>query len=359
MRRMTACLLLVCACGQAPERAPAAEVTPEPLPAEEAAPVAEEPAEAPAAAEPAEPALPPLAFPEELRFPPGDFTHAEILDAIGRTPSRQFKPVGTTSVVFRMRLRSEHTAAFKPRSRQHRAGHLKEVAAYRLARMLALENVPPATVRRVPLGRIRDRMHRRYDDEETWEEIRDWVLVEGSGQLPGAAIYWIPAMANLRLERPEAMREWRPWLTLGEPIPEAKRALARDLSRMLAFDYLIANWDRLSGGNMSGLEDGSRLLVRDHNVAFAAPLPEEVHARVLGRLRFAQRFSRAFIERVRRLDREALERALRGTEGEEEVGEPLLGPAQIAGVLERRRVLLSYVGALIDEHGEEAVLAFE
>ncbi|HJL32503.1 MAG TPA: hypothetical protein RMI62_25675, partial [Polyangiaceae bacterium LLY-WYZ-15_(1-7)] len=82
-------------------------------------------------------------------------------------------------------------------------------------------------------------------------------------------------------------------------------------------------------------------------------------ARVLGRLRFAQRFSRAFIERVRRLDREALERALRGTEGEEEVGEPLLGPAQIAGVLERRRVLLSYVGALIDEHGEEAVLAFE
>jgi hypothetical protein len=74
-------------------------------------------------------------------------------------------------------------------------------------------------------------------------------------------------------------------------------------------------------------------------------------------MRYAQKFSRGFIERLQRFDRAALDAALSAEPTHAE--DALLGPEQIGGVMERRRTLLSYVGALIDEFGEEAVLCFE
>lgn len=307
----------------------------------------------------------PLAPPGPLVFPPGPFEHAALLNAIRDDRPRQFKPVGTTSVVFRMHTRGEHTAAFKPRARNHPSGYLKEVAAYRVGWMLGLDNVAPATLRRVTLGEIRDRLHPRYDDEETFQDLRQGMRSDSRG-VPGAAIYWVPEMHSQRLERGEMLETWRGWLTQGQTIPEDRVPLARDLSTMVAFDYLIGNWDRFSGGNMQALirdDDqregprGDRLFLRDHDVAFPAPLPDEVHERILERLRFSQKFSRAFVGRLARFDRAALQAALSAEP--DHATDPLLGPEQIRGVLERRETLLSYVGALVDEHGEDAVLCFD
>jgi len=314
----------------------------------------ERPSEEPVAEATPEPE--PLELARGLVFPPGPYTHQALLDAIAHTAPRQFKPVGTSSVVFRMRLRSEHTAAFKPRSRQHRRGYRAEVAAYRLAQLLALDNVPPAVVRAIPMREIRERVHPRYADAETWNEIEQWCLRDPDGRVRGAAIYWVPEMEDRRLERAEQVVRWRAWLRQGNSVPEARQALARDLANMLAFDYLIGNWDRFSGGNMKVSPDGSRLFIRDHNVAFAARLPPRVHTRLRDRLTYTEKFSRQLIERIERMDEAAIERALAADPSHAD--EPLLNDEQIAGVLERRRTLLSYVGSLVDRFGEQAVLAF-
>ncbi len=298
----------------------------------------------------------PLELVQELVFPPGPHTHEVLLDAIAHTAPRQFKPVGTSSVVFRMRLRSEHTAAFKPRSRQHLRGYRAEVAAYRLGQLLALDNVPPAVVRAIPMRLIRERFHPRYNDLETWNEIEQWCLRDPDGRVRGAAIYWIPEMEDQRLERAPQLVRWRAWLQQGEQVPERRQALARDLANMLVFDYLIGNWDRFSGGNMKVTPDGARLFIRDHNVAFAARLSRQVHGRLRDRLMYTQKFSRQLIERIERLDAPAIEGALAADPSHAE--DPLLSEEQIAGVLERRRTLLSYVGSLVDRFGREAVLAF-
>lgn len=344
---------LALAAGCEPPPQAATEPTPTPTPVER--PAAPEPAPEP---EPEPPA--PLEVPSDLTFPPGAFAHEELLDALANTPSRQFKPIGTSSLAFRMRLRSEHTAAFKPRSRTHREGYLREAAAYRLARILGLENVPPATVRIVRNHEIRDRLEARYADPDTWNDIQSTLVPESNGDVPGASIYWVPELTDLGLDRGPGLVEWRGWLSQSGEIPSDRRALCRDLSNAVAFDYLIANWDRFSGGNMQGLastDEGPRLIIRDHDVALAASISSEIHTRIRDRLVYAERFSRSFVDRVQRLDRDAIERALAADPSHAQT--PVLSDAQIEGVLERRETLLSYVGALIDRWGEERVLAFE
>src|SRR6478735_5009080 len=57
------------------------------------------------------------------------------------------KSIGHTSVVFKVKLEGGLDAAFKPRSRRGNGRYRGEVAAYRLARALDLDNVPRAMVR--------------------------------------------------------------------------------------------------------------------------------------------------------------------------------------------------------------------
>jgi hypothetical protein len=278
-----------------------------------------------------------------------------LLAMIEDAPVRSFEPVGRTSVVFRMELAAEVDAAFKPRTRQHPWGFRAEVAAYRVARLLEMDNVPPAVTRRVSAGRIRDRLHPDFHD--AWEEIAQWTLWDPDGTVAGAAIYWIPRMRNLGLEQPGGIGRLRRWLAQGGAIPGEHEELASDASTMVAFDYLIGNWDRWSGGNVQGTASGGRLFIRDHNVAFASPLPTSLHRRVRDHLTGAQRFSRSFVESVARLDADALRAELAQDPGHA-AGDAILSDVQIADLMDRRRALLSYVGALVEAHGEERVLVF-
>ncbi|MFW5920595.1 MAG: hypothetical protein ACOCUS_02055, partial [Polyangiales bacterium] len=63
-----------------------------------------------------------------------------------------------------------------------------------------------------------------------------------------------------------------------------------------------------------------------------------------------ERFSRSFVAALLDLGEQRMRRAL--------TGEPGLPGVAVEQAVERRATLLSHVGALAEEHGEDAVLAF-
>ena len=273
-----------------------------------------------------------------------------VLEVISTAKSRSFKPVGHSSVVLRMRTVARVTAAMKVRSHDIPDGYRYEIAAYRLSRALELDNVPPATYRRVRWTEIRNRFHDDMLDRR--RSVKRRVLWDEDDSAPAAAIYLVRGMRSVGYED---VSKWADWVRGGD-IPEGKELLARDFSNMAVFDMLIGNWDRFSGGNFPADATRQRALLRDNDRGFSTPLLEPRFNRLLERLAATERFSRSVFERLRALDEEAIVRAL---EGDPINGvEPLLDQRQIADVLERRATVLSHISALIDERGEDEVLVF-
>jgi hypothetical protein len=253
-----------------------------------------------------------------------------------------------------MQLAGTIDAAYKPETRTHPRGWAHEIAAYRLAVLLGMDQVPPARVRVIERGQMR--RHIAPD----WEGNPDALLaplsfnanVPGSTTVRGAAIYWVPNLERGTLDQPEGLARWTSWLTPGAALSPEQRILARDLASMCLFDALIGNGDRLSGGNLRTATNGmQRVVIRDHNLAFPVRWSDGQRGRILEELQRTRRFPRSLIETLRGLDATALARASR----DEIVGD-LLEESQREAVLERRAMILSYVGALIEEHGEPAVL---
>lgn len=285
-------------------------------------------------------------------FVGGDTDQDTILAALTDRYPLRVRQVGTSSVTLRIDLPGSISAAFKPRTDSHPSGWQAEVAAYRVARGLGMNNVPPAIVRRIP----RPTLQARFDGEEAeWESIRQEIRWDGAGTTRGAMIYWIPRMRRSDLDTNGGVDAVASWLQVGAPLPEDGRA--PDLAAMLAFDYLIGNWDRFSGGNVSQNDDADRLFVRDHNITFNTPLNDGRYERVRGGLERVTRFPRGFVERLQALDEDALRAAI-GQDPENEI-RPILDDEEIAEVLMRRRALLSYIGAQIALHGVDAVLAWD
>lgn len=282
----------------------------------------------------------------------GEIDQDTILERITRGYPREMRQVGTTSVTLRTELGAVRVA-YKPRTDSHPYGYLAEIAAYRVARMLEMDNVPPVIGLRIP-RRVMETAYEAYEDNPDWEPIRRNVRWDGLGMTRGAAIYWIPSMRSTELSTEDGVDAVAEWLRVDGEIPEGSQAVARDLSTLFVYDYLIGNWDRLSGGNVSTTAEGDRLFVRDHNVAFNAPLTDQRYDRIRGNLERVQRFSRSLVTRVARIDEPALRAAVEADPLSEDV--PILAPAQIEGFEKRRRAFLSYVGALIAVYGADRVL---
>ncbi len=274
----------------------------------------------------------------------------ELLGVIATADSRSFKPVGHTSVVLRMRTVARVTAALKVRSRAVPKGYRHEIAAYRLARRLSLDNVPPAVSRRATWVEIRQRFHEDRLDRRgaVWRA----VLWDDDGTAPGAAIYWVKGLRSIP---PKTERRWRRWLG-GAEIPESRRPAARDLSNMILFDFLIGNWDRYSGGNLSTDPSRLRVLIRDNDRAFSTPLPNGRYRRLLDGLMRTERFSGTVVRSLGALDEATIRAAL--AEDPSHESDALLSDEQIADLLDRKATILSYIAALVDERGEDDVLFF-
>ena len=274
----------------------------------------------------------------------------EILEVISSASSRSFKPVGHSSVVLRMRTVARVTAALRVRSHELQRGYKHEIAAYRISRLLDLDNVPPAVYRRATWEEIRQRFH--DDMLERRSSIRRAVLWDDDGSAPGAAIYWVKGLRSVGLED---KAKWQSWVQDGD-IPTGKAALARDLSTMAVFDFLIGNWDRFSGGNLPTDSRQQRAFLRDNDRSFSNPLLERRYEKLLEGLIGAERFSKDLVRRLEVLDEASIRAEL--AQDPSHQADPLLSAAQIADVLDRRATILSYIAALIEERGEAEVLFF-
>jgi hypothetical protein len=252
------------------------------------------------------------------------------------------KSIGHTSYVLQLRLRGGARAVFKPRSTRPLGDwrYKGEIAAYRLAVALGLDNVPRAIPRAFDAASLRTLLGPPFDRE---------AIVDGDGKVRGALMPWIDGYRVLPLETAAQRARWDPWVF--DPrvtVSSEDVALASAISTMIAFDYLTANWDRWSGGNVAQDGDGGRVLYVDNDGAFYEYPDASVLARQRRDLERVARFSRRFVERLRALDDAALRAAL----GEEQPGTPLLSERAMAGVAARRRVVLSIVNARADAAGE-------
>lgn len=284
----------------------------------------------------------------------GDVAIEDILDALANAHPDNFRAIGTSSLTFQMQLTGAIDAAWRPETNAQRRGWLSELAAWRLADRLGMDSVPPAVVRLVERGQLR----RRLDPELMGEaDVILAGMVTTGASVRGTASYWIPNLARTsELDGAPGILRWSAWLAPGAEIPADRTALARDLSTMAVFDVLIANPDRASGANMRTVENRGvlRLAIRDHNLAFAARPADAQWGRMLTMLRRVRRFSHAFVERLEALDEAGVREAM----ADEVVG-TLLDDDQIAAVMDRRETVLSWIGALVELHGEDAVLSLD
>lgn len=258
------------------------------------------------------------------------------------------KSVGHTSYVLKLRLEGGAVAAFKPRSRLPLGDHRYrgEIAAYRLATALGVDNVPRAIPRSFDAATLR----------ALQTDFAEKGLPDEDGRVRGALIPWIAAYRVLPLEGKEARARWEAWLFDGHAsIPEDQRGVAASVSTMIAFDYVTANWDRWSGGNVA--EDGAtgKVLFVDNDGAFYEwPDPAALGRQraMLGRV---TRFSRRFVSALRTLDEAKVRAAL----GEESPGVALVSERVVAGVASRAASVVEVVDARITDAGEAAAYAFD
>lgn len=244
------------------------------------------------------------------------------------------KSIGHTSYVLKVTLNDGAIAVWKPRSRLPLGDrrYRGEIAAYRLAAALSLPNVPRQAPRSFAASSLRA-LQPGFDDK---------ALPDDDGRVRGAIAPWLERYEVVPLERPAARAGWEPWLTDGRTaVPSEQRALARDLSNLLAFDYLTGNWDRFSGGNLARDGAAGALLYVDNDGAFYDPPPAASLAAQLALLRRVARFSKSFVAALRSLD----ESKLRAAFGDEAPGVPLLPGRVVAGVDQRRKTVLGLVDA--------------
>jgi len=258
---------------------------------------------------------------------------------------------GGSSLSFRVDLADGSRAAFKPAQTNLQTIPRKEVAAYRLNRLLGLSAVAPATPRMVSREEIFSHLH--SDTIPSLSRLRSEIVFDPRGNTAGVMMYWIPRIKESGLDTPEGIAESTLWLTPGQPVPADRRSLAAQLSDMMVFDFLIANPDRFSGGNMMTNEDGSRLYFMDNTLAFF--IEPEGNDKVRAALARTQRFSRRLYEALDLISEHTLAQMLaEASEGDYEI----LTKPEIRAVVSRRDYVKRYIGGLMATFGMAEVLYF-
>jgi len=266
---------------------------------------------------------------------------------------RAGKSIGHTSVVFRLDLTAPSggtlRAAYKPESKRGHKRFRGEVAAYRLGKLLALPNVPPATVHVFK----RDALRAALAADARAASLFDDEAVDRAGLIFGALMPWIDKLEFIPLESPAEMTRWKKELQNGGDLPDDRKSLDAQISTLLVFDALTGNWDRWSGANVGIDRPTGTLLFVDNDAAFFDPIPP-AFAPVMAMLKNVDRFSRSLVARLRATDAIMLADAF----GDEEAGAPLLPARVVAACDQRRKDVLATVDQKIAQLGESNVLFF-
>src|SRR6185436_15588425 len=184
---------------------------------------------------------------------------------------------------------------FKPESKRGKTRYRGEIAAYRLAVALHLNNVIPAVRRTFDAAELSGAL-----DTGARELFGKEALVR-DGKVRGAAMTWITKLEFLPLETPPWRARFASWLAAGE-IPDDQRALAAQISTLVVFDLLTGNWDRWSGANVGIDRATNTLLFVDNDGAFFDPPPPGPLAQQTAIVTKAERFSKSFVAALRKLE---------------------------------------------------------
>ena len=147
--------------------------------------------------------------------------------------------------------------------------------------------MPPAAPRAVSRDELLTHLH--PESQDALPRIRAETLFNPQGKSLGAVSYWIPEIRESGLDTPEGMQRSAAWLKIGNEIPPGDRIIAAQLSELVVFDFLTANPDRYSGGNIKMSPEGDRLYFMDNTMAFF--LSPEGHSRNRAWLERTQRYS--------------------------------------------------------------------
>jgi hypothetical protein len=283
----------------------------------------------------------------------------ELLAPVGQGKVTKIKlNHGGTSLSLRVDFESGARASFKPEQIHPQSDPRREIAAYRLDRLLKIGRVPPAksfTVKVADLLAATEPSHRSYIAARLAEES----LIQKGGILRGELSWWVPEikLAKLgkhRIDEKEGKEAWIAALKIGSQLAPEQRDFIAQISAVILFDVLIDNPDRWTGANTVMSPDGKTLFFMDNTMSFSRF--GFGHRMNLLTLRRTQLFPRGLVERIRGLTAETIASAI--STGEDDGLAPLLDEKELAAILVRRDNMLRYIDQLIAEHGEDVVLAF-
>lgn len=294
---------------------------------------------------------------------------------------------GGSTLVYRLLKGKDTIAAFKPRQERHQSNHRSEIAAYRLCpRIKCGFNVPinyPVYFDYQQFSGLYARIATNPKSE--FKEITPTRLPDKSARVEGTFKEWIPDFADFPIE---FYSIWTPWLdgtTTREELLKTpatsilerieKRhvhgqktaqgllkhfgelstyGLAKQISNLLVFDFLINNWDRFSGvksfyGVNCQFANGAFMSI-DNGAAF----PVTPQAKPDKWLKSIRRFSRATHRAILELEAD-----------QQRVNDYLFldpSPVEVKRLetfWNQRELYLDYVQECIDKYGESETLFFE
>ncbi len=297
---------------------------------------------------------------------------------------------GGRSVAFRITFADGSRGYFKPEQTFSGTHWYAEIAAFHLDRLLGTNRVAPSTGRVVPWASLAPALE--------GDDHADEVVVADDGAVRGVMIAWIeerllPIDPPAQWDRDLRLGAWEgpyPFVAPGplrraiaeqaqrEPLDGGdggtvdagledapldgevaevegwdRESRAAELSSLIVFDFLTHNADRWGGGftNVRIRGEAGPLIYLDNAAGFSR---RRARLSTLDtRLEFVQRFERALVRRVRRLDVGELRERLAS-----DPLAPVLDDEQLEHLEQRRVAVIAHVDALVTEHGEERVLAW-
>jgi hypothetical protein len=284
---------------------------------------------------------------------------AELLSPVGVGKVIKIKANhGGTSLSLRVDFENGARASFKPEQIFPQSDPRREIAAYRIDRLLKIGRVPPAKSFVVPVAELiaaAEPRYRSYMQARLAEES----LIRKGGILRGELSWWVPEiklakLGSHRIDEKDGKTAWIAALQIGAKLTEEERSFVAQISAVILFDVLIDNPDRWTGANTVMSPDSKTLFFMDNTMSFSRF--GFGHESNLLALRRSQVFPKALVERIRALTPEVIAAAI--SVGEDSGLAPLLNDTELDAILVRRDNMLRYIDQLIAEHGEAAVLAF-
>jgi len=280
----------------------------------------------------------------------------ELLAPVAATPVTKVKlNHGGTSLSLRLDFASGARAAFKPFQIHPQSDPRREIAAYRIDRLLGIGHVPPAKSAAFAIDDLvaaMDPAGRAHAASRIADEA-----IPRHGALVGEVSWWIPEIKSVRIsgqliDDVDGEALWTAYLQAGAARPAELSPMLVQISTVILFDVLIDNSDRWSGNNTQGSPDNRILYFMDNTLAFSVFTLG--HENNLSKLYRIQVFPRALVAKLRALTVESIEAALGG---DDDLLGPLLTPIEIRAMIARRDHFIGYIDRLVAELGDAAVLA--